>query len=206
MIVEFAVQDEWWSVLPPEFPTTDGMSEEQWFGDFLTIYANAFGEPDGEVRAELARIVADARDRIQPDDAATILFRPLMAPVNSVAHIQLFEVGDADVSVQIEHALIPEVDLALAPIVGSFESDGLGLGTKAAFLAEKRPGDATPLGGLTYAFARDGHVVRVYTEPVNPSILGLMEDPLDEIVRRITLVEGTFDGFEQLGRLPQEDG
>lgn len=206
MIVEFAVQDEWWSVLPPEFPTVDGMSEAQWFADFVETYKNVFGEPDGVVRAELARIVADARDRIQSDDVATILFRPMTAPVNSVAHIQLFEVGDADVSVQIERALIPDVDFALAPVVGAFDTEGLGSGTKAAFLAEKRPGDRTPLGGLTYAFARDRHVVRVYTEPANPSVLGLMEGPLDEVVRRITLVDGELDGFEQLGRLPVGDG
>jgi hypothetical protein len=206
MIAEFAVQEEFWSVLPREFPTVDGATAESWFAELLALYTGVYGDAPEGVTEELLRIVEDARAQILPDDVATLLFRPLAVPVTSIAHIQLFDVGDDDVSALLERALLPTIDFAMAPVVVDFPTEALGRGTKAAFLAVVGEDASNPRAGLSYGFALGGHVVRVFTEPMAPAVLGYLEDPLDQIVLRIRLVDGDLPGLEQLGRLAGEHG
>ncbi|MEJ3404458.1 hypothetical protein WDJ51_06915 [Rathayibacter sp. YIM 133350] len=188
MIIELLTPDASWSVLPREFPTPDGLDHDEWIGAVSALYA---GSPAGSAAAdagELRELFDAARGQILPGDLHTLLFRPLEVPAIAIIHVEVLA-SDAVDSRSLDWALIPTVDLALPPIVEDVESPELGRGRKGAFIVADRFADDVTAGGLSYAFPTRHGVVHVFSSPSTPTIIGLLEAELDEIVNTIRIRE-----------------
>lgn len=187
MIIEMQLPQATWSGLPAQFPTDPGQSPDEWFDELLGAYAAAHGELTADQVGGLRDMVGEARAQISDRDVATLLFRPLTVPVSAVVHVQLaaVEPGTADA---IAHALLPDVPMALPPRIDAVEHETFGAGRKGTFLAGELMGGDRAVGGVSYAFAADGIVVHVFTGPLPPAALGLLEAPLDEVVASMRLV------------------
>jgi len=189
-MLEFEARNDVWSILPRTFPTEAGLNADGWFDQFCTLYVTSEVGLSIEQVGVLRDVVTEARAQIAPNDVATLLFRPSEYPVTSVVHVQLFDAEGEDASAVVQNAMLPEVPLAVPPIVEPFEAAGLGPGHKGAFIVGESFADGSPAGGLSYAFATRGHVVNVFTSPTSPTTVGLMEDFLDDLVSAIRLVPG----------------
>lgn len=194
MIVEYAIRSDSWAVLPSSFPTPDGLTEAEWLAEFRASYAEVFGEQDADVVAALDQLATRARAQIGPEDAATLLFRPFLLPVNAVVHVRLLTVNEADAAGLVASAMLPDILLSLPPIIEPFVSPALGTGTKGAYLSAEGFSDGHPAGGVSFAFASGGYVVNLITDPTLPATLGLMEEQLDELATSLRLVDGEQSG------------
>jgi hypothetical protein len=194
MIVEYAVRNDIWSVLPARFPTAEGVSEADWLAGFRALYAGNFGEQDDEVVTALDTLATDARSQIWPEDAATLLFRPFTIPINAVVHLRLVPANDAEAREFLRTAMLPDIQLSLPPIVEPFDSPTLGQGMKGAYIAAETFADGNAAGGVSYVFASGGFVVNLITDATLPATIGLMEEQLDELATSLRLVEGDQSG------------
>ena len=186
MIIEMQLPQANWSGLPHGFPTPSGQSAGEWFDEFAGVYATAAGGLGPEQVGGLRDMVGEARAQISDRDVATLLFRPLDLPVHAVVHVQLYA-AESDAAESISHALLPDVPMALPPRIERADHPTFGTGRKGMFLAGELIGDRA-VSGVAYAFATDGLIVHVFTGPVAPPVLGLLEGSLDEVVSSMRLV------------------
>ncbi|MBT2518507.1 hypothetical protein J7E29_13765 [Streptomyces sp. ISL-90] len=188
MIIEMQLPPGAWSGLPRQFPTGSGQSADEWFEELAQAYsAEHGGSLTSEQVGGLRDLVGEARAQISDRDVATLLFRPVGAPVTAVVHVQL-AAAEPDTRDAIAHALLPDVPMALPPKIGPIEHATFGTGHKGTFLSGELHDDRA-VGGTSYAFAADGIVVHVFTGPLPPFVLGLIEAPLDEVVASMRLLD-----------------
>jgi hypothetical protein len=187
MIIEMQLPHGAWSGLPRQFPTATGQSADEWFEELARAYSTDRGGLTADQVGGLRDMVGEARAQISDRDVATLLFRPVGAPVTAVVHVQL-AAAEADSRDAITHALLPDVPMALPPKIEPIEHATFGTGHKGTFLSGELHDDRA-VGGTSYAFAADGIVVHVFTGPLPPFVLGLIEDPLDEVVASMRLLD-----------------
>jgi hypothetical protein len=187
MMIEMELPQAAWSGLPRQFPTDSGQSADDWFEELSRAYSAGRGGLTPEQVGGLRDMVGEARAQISDRDVATLLFRPIGLPVTAVVHVQL-AAAEPDTEDAIAHALLPEVPMALPPRIDSIEHAAFGTGRKGTFLSGELLDDRA-VGGTSYAFSADGIVVHVFTGPVPPSVLGLMEAPLDEVVASMRFLD-----------------
>lgn len=198
MIVEFEFPSDVWEIIPRTFPTVDGLSEEAWSARLVAAYVASVGEQDGQTARIVTALASAVREQIDPLDVATVLFRPPTLPVTAVIHIQLFERDGLDAGTLIASGMVPEVPLALRPVLTPFANEFFGEGVKAAFVAAEAFPDGTAVGGLSYAFASEQHVVNVQSSPARLDVVGILEQHLDALVEKITLSDGVVAGVRQV--------
>ncbi len=186
MMIEMQLPPAMWSGLPRRFPTESGQTADEWFEELSRAYAAERGDLTPEQVGGLRDMAGEARAQISERDVATLLFRPIGVPVTAVVHVQL-AAAEPDAEAAIAHALLPDVPMALPPRIDSLEHPAFGTGRKGTFLAGELRDDRA-VGGTSYAFSADGIVVHVFTGPVAPSVLGLMEAPLDDVVTSMRFV------------------
>jgi hypothetical protein len=187
MMIEMELPQATWSGLPRRFPTDSGQSADDWFEELSRAYSAGRRGLTPEQVGGLRDMVGEARAQISDRDVATLLFRPIGLPVTAVVHVQL-AAAEPDTDDAIAHGLLPEVPMALPPRIDSIEHDAFGVGRKGTFLSGELLDDRA-VGGTSYAFSADGIVVHVFTGPVPPSVLGLLEAPLDEVVASMRFLD-----------------
>ena len=187
MMLEMQLPAAAWSGLPRHFPTDSGQSADEWFAELAGAYSAEHGHLTPEQIGGIRDMVGEARAQISDRDVATLLFRPLGAPVTAVVHVQL-AAAEPDTDEAIAHALLPDVPMALPPRIEPIEHATFGTGRKGTFLSGALLDDRA-VGGTSYAFAADGIVVHVFTGPLAPAALALLEAPLDEVIASMRLVD-----------------
>ncbi|WP_353807403.1 hypothetical protein [Agromyces sp. SYSU T00194] len=188
MRLDLQVPDVSWSLVPRD------ASPEQWdafSAELATGYA-AVREGDGltgDQRMALGVMLDDVRAQVAPDDVVTLLFRPYLVPVTAVVHVRVAEIaaGD-DVDSALRTALTPDLPLAIPPVVEDMIAPALGAGRRSSFVMGASDAAGRTVGGISYAIAADGFVVHVLTSPTPPTVIGLLEEQLEQIVQTLRIV------------------
>lgn len=186
MIVEVHTPDATWSLLPASFPTPDGLGDAEWFAGVSERYAGTQGGLEAEAVGALRSAIDAARTEILPGDLVTMLYRPARVPVTAIVHVQMIDIV-TETEESLRWAMMPDVEFALPPIVEDFDAPALGRGRKAAFILAEGFDDDVTASGLTYAIPVADVVVFVFTSPNTPTVVGLLEAELDDIVRSIRI-------------------
>ncbi|BDZ63897.1 hypothetical protein [Agromyces mangrovi Wang et al. 2018] len=184
--LDLQVPDASWSVVPRE------ATAERWdaFASELEAgYAAGRGAFGDEQRMALRVMLDEVRAQVAPDDALTLLFRPYAVPVTAVVHVRVAAIAEGDdVAAGLRHALTPDLPLAIPPVVEDVTAAGLGAGRRSTFVAAAPDAAGHPVGGISYAFAADGFAVHVLTSPTRPTVLGLLEEQLEQIVQTLRIL------------------
>lgn len=186
VILELFTPDATWSSLPRQLPTAEGLTDAEWFAGIVEQYAGPRPALDADQVGALRTMLDQAREQILPGDLATLVYRPADVPVTAIVHVQVLPSESEDPRALV-WALMPMIDMALRPVVDDFETPTLGIGRKGAFISADRFADDVTAGGLSYAFPTEHGIVHVFTNPSTPTVIGLLEAQLDEIVRTISL-------------------
>ncbi|GLI27941.1 hypothetical protein ARHIZOSPH14_21830 [Agromyces rhizosphaerae] len=186
MDVDLQIPDASWSVVPPE------ATGEQWdafTSELAAGYAAVRGGLTDDQRMALRVMLDEVRAQVAPDDAITLLFRPYLLPVTAVVHVRVAAIADGDdVEAGLRLALTPDLPLALPPVYEDVVAAGLGAGRRSTFVAAAPDAAGHPVGGISYAFATDGLAVHVLTSPTRPTVLGLLEEQLEQIVQTLRIL------------------
>lgn len=139
--------------------------------------------------------------QVSPDDSVTLQYWPDASIANAVVHVtaSAFAPGES-------RQLLPlaELDYATEPVTELFETDALGSGVEARYLANVRTDPVVTLGGVNYLFANDYGFVAVGVEPTLPAFVGVLLEPLREVVRSIRVIDDS-DGHWQPATAQQVD-
>jgi hypothetical protein len=198
MIVEFEFPSDVWEIIPRDFPTVDGLTEEAWSARLVATYIDSVGDQDGLTTRIVSDLALRARNQIDPLDVATVLFRPPTLPITAIVHIQLFQREGIDAGHLIASGMVPEIPLALRPVLTPFSNDTFGEGMKAAFVAVEALPDGSAVGGLSYAFASESHVLNIQSSPARLDVVGILDQHLDGFVETVRLSEGVMSGVQQV--------
>jgi len=180
--IELSADQQRWLLLPPTFPTAEGESAQQWEDRVVDGMREAWrGTLTSEVEPHVRAALRFGCSKILPEDSVTLQFWPAANIANVVVHIGADETVESDLSVP---PLDTSLDYVTKPIVTPFEAERLGTGVEVRHVRLAENTDPPlALAGVNYRFASSTGEIVVVAEPTFPALLGLMLEPLREVVR-----------------------
>lgn len=187
MSIELFPDDRFWLHLPPAFPAGGHGDAAAWEDAVLSRMRDAWPSPiDADTETALRAALRHGRDRILPEDSVTLQFWPGAAVLNAVVHVIW---GRFDEESPRPAALLEEVDDAIAePVLAEVESTHLGAGVEARYLRRLESPTPFVVGGLTRLYSSDTHYVAVVVDATLPQLIGLLADPLAELLDTLRVV------------------
>ncbi|MBH0008880.1 MULTISPECIES: hypothetical protein [unclassified Salinibacterium] len=124
--------------------------------------------------------------RVSDDDSVTLQYWPDASIVNAIVHIVASPFAPGE-----ERMLQPLADMPYVtePVAVAFETDALGVGIEARYLTTVGETSTIRAGGVNYLFQNDYGFVAIGVDATLPSLIGILLDPLREIVRNIRVVD-----------------
>ena len=185
MKVSLSVDAARWLQLPP---LVDGTPEAaQWEDGVIDGMRAAWnGALDPTSERILREALRNGIRQVSPDDSVTLQFWPDASIANAVVHVTAGAFAPDE-----PKQLVPLADLAYAtePVTALFETDALGSGVEARYLANVQSDPVITLGGVNYLFANDFGYVAVGVEPTLPAFIGILLEPLRDVVRSIRVID-----------------
>ena len=185
MSVLLYADESQWLQLPKQFPTRAGQSAEEWEDHVIEGMRETWHEPMTPLQETAARAgLRHGLTRVQNEDALTLQFWPMAAPINVVVHVVAGLLANAEV----EPIPLLSGTYASVPVVESFSTESLGEGVEVRYLMPL--GDPPVIvGGINYLFRGPEAFVSVVAEATVPTLTGLLLDPLREVVGSIEIVD-----------------
>jgi len=123
---------------------------------------------------------------VSEDDSVTLQYWPDASIVNAIVHIAAapFAPGEPRQGVP-----LADIHYFTQPVTSVFETDALGSGVEALYLTTVHEQSPIKAGGVNYLFQNDFGFVAVGVEPTLPGLIGIMLEPLREVVRDIHVVD-----------------
>lgn len=200
MKVSLSVDTARWLQLPP---LTEGSPEAARWED--GVIDDMRGAWQGNLDSASERIVREALRngirQVSPDDSVTLQYWPDASIANAVVHVTAGAFAPEE-----PRQIVPlaDLDYATEPVAELFETDALGSGVEARYLANVQSNPVVTLGGVNYLFANDYGYVAVGVEPTLPAFIGILLEPLRDVVRSIRVIDDS-DGYWEPGTARQED-
>jgi hypothetical protein len=185
--VSLSVDQSVWLELP-KFADASPDAPDQWLDGVVDGMRSAWR---GELTAEREIVVREALRnglrQVADDDSVTLQYWPTASIVNAVVHVSAapFAPGEAKSGIP-----LADIPYATQPITESFETDALGVGVEARYLTPLESDASMLLGGVNYLFENDFGYLAVGVSPTLPRLVGLMLEPLRDVVRSIRV---TYD-------------
>lgn len=180
MRFEITYPEDVWSVMPDP----DAAADDLWIAEQRTAYATGpLAAYDGVL--EGAAREALGRRRIGVD--TSLFFRPLDLPMTGVLHATL-QSAPPDIDADPLEWMLPGVDLLLEPAISQFQTDGLPLGYRIAYVTKETFDDGAPKAGIAYGLLVDGLLGLVFSELARTDVAGAMQIHADPVVGSLRVV------------------
>lgn len=190
MRLEVGFDSSSWLELPKSFPTAEGLSAQQWEDRILAGMREAWkGSLTPQAEPVVRQAIRHGLSRVDADDSVTLQYWPGASIINAVVH---FVGGSIPEGEQKRVVPLDGGPFVVEPQNALIESENLGTGVESAALVSFDEEPPVVLGILNYLFENDESFVFVGIEPTMPELVGMMQEPLREIVRGIRVV--TDDG------------
>jgi hypothetical protein len=177
-----------WLQLPDSFPTAQGELPREWENRVIDAMREVWTDGmDNAAEQTQREALRHGLSRVRPEDAITLQYWPTASVVNAIVHVAGREFGPGE-----QRAGVPlddTVQYVTAPALSTFEANGLGSGVEARYLIPAGANNEFVLGGVNYLFENERGAVLVSVEPTLPKLIGLMLEPLREVVRSIRVTE-----------------
>jgi hypothetical protein len=190
MSIELYADRSSWLLLPSSFPTAAGELPREWENRVVDEMREAWR---GGLRADVEPAVREALRHglrsVQPNDSITLQYWPTASVANAVVHIVAgdYAPGQERWGVPLDE----ELGFVTAPVVTAFESPNLGTGVEARYLVQTDSEPPLTVGGVNHLFEAPDGFVLVTAEPTLPQLVGVMLEPLREVVRSIRATDDT---------------
>ncbi|MGK2933082.1 MAG: hypothetical protein ACSLFD_10005 [Solirubrobacterales bacterium] len=183
MTVQLSYDDSKWLQLPDSFPTEVGETQQVWEDRIIVGMREAWDQQMSREQELMARGgLQHGVERVQPDDSITLQFWPMTAPVNVVVHVMAGVLADGE---SIDAVPIESGTYVGAPVIAPFSTDLLGDGLEVRYLAAIESDQPLAFGGINYLFRNDNAYVMVVAEATLPLLVGLLLEPLRDVIRTI---------------------
>ena len=176
-----------WLALPKSFPTASGQTAAEWENAVLDGMRPLWGDKlTAEAEEAVRQALRHGLTRVLPEDSVTLQYWPTAALANVVVHVvaSVFGDGDRPQVVPLDAGPFPR-----EPVVEAFESEFLGTGVEARYLTTVETTPPMEFGAVNYLFENETGFVFVGTEPTLPRLVGIMFEPLREVVRSIRVLD-----------------
>lgn len=184
MNLEVDVDDRFWAQIPSRFPSDGFPDAVAWEDAIVARYeATRAGLATPAESEDARRVARHAREQLEPTAAFGLLFWP--APVPAAISVQVDLVPPGTGAGRMAATLLDGVPLAERPVISDVIVPGFGEGVSARFLASAGSRDEPAVAGIGYLVAGPSCVVRFMSQPATSTLIGLLQDPLDEVVRTI---------------------
>lgn len=189
MKVSLTAERSVWLELPRFAEGASPDVSERWQDAVIDGMRNAWrGELDPASEVVVREALRHGLSKVSDDDSVTLQYWPTASIANAVVHVSAAQFAQGESRLGIPLADIP---YATQPVTEIFETPFLGRGVEARYLTPLDPGSSILMGGVNYLFENDFGYVAVGVEPTVPRLLGLMLEPLREVVRSIQVVGDT---------------
>lgn len=187
MKLSLAAERSTWLELPSSFPTERGELPREWEDRVIAGMREAWR---GAMTPPLESVVREALrhglSRVSEDDSVTLQYWPTASIVNAIVHITAETCDEDSVTMGLP---LDDIDYAVEPATDIFEAPFLGEGIEARYLTPVASEPPIVLGGLAYLFEGSTGRVAVAVEPTMPQIIGIMLEPLREVVRSLKVID-----------------
>lgn len=165
----------------------DSAEARQWEDTVIQGMKTAWhGTLDAQGELVVREALRHGLRQVSEDDAVTLQYWPDTSIINAIVHVAAspFEPGD-------DRNVSPLIDIPYVsqPVTSVFESDGLGAGFEVRYLTTVGGDSNVRAGGVNYLFQNDFGFVAVGVTPTLPGLIGIMLEPLREVVRSIRVVD-----------------
>lgn len=189
MKISLSVDENVWLKLPKFSPSEPRELAAQWEEGVIDGMRAAWrGELDPRSEVVVREALRNGLRQVSENDAVTLQYWPTASIANAVVHVSAaqFTPGEARLGIPLADIRYPT-----QPITTLFETGSLGSGVEARYLTPLDADSSILLGGVNYLFENDFGYVAVGVEPTLPRLVGLLLEPLREVVRSIQVVGDT---------------
>lgn len=198
MSVVLAADERMWLEVPQSFPTAQDVNEHAWEERVLSGMRDAWrGKLTHAVEPVVREALRNALRRRLPEDAVTLQFWPGASLANAIVHVVVGPHPEDGPRLTVP---LDDGPYVVPPVSELFEADFLGTGIESRALHSFEAEPPAALGTVGYLFTNERGYVFVGTDPTIPGMVGLLIEPLREVVRSIEIVDD--EGF---GPWPRSD-
>lgn len=177
-----------WLQLPSSFPTATEQLPREWENEVIAGMRDAWrGKMDPQNEEAAREALRYGLRRVRSDDSVTLQYWPSASIANAVVHVVAREFGPDEKPIGIP--LDDDVAYVAAPVVEAFETDFLGTGVEVRYLGASEEDPQLVLGAAGYLFENSHGFVFVGVDATLPQLLGVMLEPLREVVRSIRVTD-----------------
>ena len=177
MIIEVDADERYWAQVPAGFPWGGYADAGEWVRGIQSRYRSVRPAAAADELEAVRALAQTALADLGPSAAFGLLFMPAPAPVGALVRV---DVAHADANVDPRVQLLGSTPLSVEPDFVDLEVPGVGRGISARFLIAG-PGEPTP-AGIGYLIEASGGVVRLLAAPISTTMVGLIDQPLREVV------------------------
>ena len=146
------------------------------------------GALDAGSEALVREALRNGLRQVSENDSVTLQYWPTASIANAVVRVSASEFTPEDARLELPLA---DIRYAAQPISSLFETEALGIGVESRYLTPVDDDSSMLLAGVNYLFENDFGYVAIGVEPTVPWLVGLMLEPLRDVVRSIQVVGDT---------------
>tara|TARA_R110002051_G_scaffold71457_2_gene128874 strand:+ start:24737 stop:25411 length:675 start_codon:yes stop_codon:yes gene_type:complete len=193
MKISLNVDTSRWLELPR---LVDGSEEaRQWeeavLADMKVAWRGALDAPSEPFVREALR---NGLRRVSDDDSVTLQYWPDASIVNAIVHVSAAPFAPDE-----PRQVVPLADMLFVtqPVVEMFDTAHLGDGVEARYLTTIGEQPPIRVAGVNYLFQNEFGYVAVGVEPTLPSLVGILLEPLREVVRGIQIIDDAEGNWQR---------
>ncbi|CAN5139464.1 hypothetical protein BH09ACT3_BH09ACT3_06820 [soil metagenome] len=185
MSIQLSYEDSKWLEVPRSFPTATDETQQAWEDRIILGMRQTWDmSHDQELMARGG--LKHGVERVQPEDSITLQFWPLAAPANVIVHVTVGVLAEGE---QMDAVPLQSGTYVGVPVIDPFTTSSLGDGLEVRYLAAIESDTPLALGGINYLFRNESAYVTVVAEATLPMLVGLLLEPLREVVRSIQVTD-----------------
>jgi hypothetical protein len=184
MRVSYQADPRFWLHVPAAFPTEDFAGIADWEGDVTVRYAESRPQADLAESTAALDLARAAQRSMAEGGAFGLQFWPFPAPLAGLVRVEIAPPLAADADLLAE--LVGDLPLAIEPSVDPLSVPGVGEGIVARFIAASSSSEE-PLAGIGLVVSGPRGALRLRSDPLTTTMVGLMDAPLRELASTLRL-------------------